>query len=63
MHRALAEPPQGAVAGENVARESEPDEYDRNAVDQAVGVLKTREAYQGKSDDELREIAKEKLST
>lgn len=61
MQRILAEPPEGVLAGENVGRESEPEEYERNAVDRLVAALKTREAYHGRPDDDLREIAIERL--
>lgn len=57
----LAEPPEGVIAGEDVHRGSEPDEYERNAVDRVVAALKERPGYHERSDDELREIATEKL--
>lgn len=57
----LAEPPEGVIAGENVSRGSEPDEYDRNIINKTIALLKEKEAYKGKSHDELHEIAREKL--
>lgn len=57
----LSEPPEGALAGETVPRENDEEEVDRALLDEAVGILKTRPEYHGRSDDELREIARDKL--
>lgn len=56
----LAEPPEGAISGDSVPRENEADEEWRMKVEELVGILKTREPYHGRSDAELREIAREK---
>lgn len=61
MQEPLAEPPEGVLSGEDVPHESEPEEYERNTIDRIVGVLKSREQYHGRPDDELREIAREKF--
>lgn len=55
------EPPEGVIAGESVPQESELDEIERQIIDEMVAILKTRPAYQGRSDDDLRDIAHEKL--
>lgn len=60
-HYALAEPPEGVLVGESVPRENEQDDIEQAAIEEMVGLLKTRPAYRAKSDSELREIAKEKL--
>lgn len=57
----LAEPPEGVITGDSVPRENEDADRERAAVDEMVGVLKGHPAHQGKTDDELREIAREKL--
>lgn len=61
MAKGLREPPDGVLAGENVPRENDRDDLQQGAVDEMVGVLKTHPAYHGRTDDELREIAREKL--
>lgn len=53
--------PEGVVSGEDVPLENQQDDLERQAVEEMVGLLKTHPAYDGRSDDELREIAKEKL--
>lgn len=57
----LAEPPEGAIAGSSVPRENDGDDIGQAVLDEVVGMLKTHPAYEGKTDDDLREIAKEKL--
>lgn len=57
----LSEPPEGATSGDSIPRENEELERQKQELDTAVAVLKTVEAYHGKSERELREIAKEKL--
>lgn len=59
---ALAEPPEGVIAGDSVPRENDADDIEQQFIDEMVGLLKTHQAYVGKSDAELREIAKEKLA-
>lgn len=59
---ALVEPPEGAIVGESVPTENEREDFEyREAIEAMVGVLKTRPAYRGRSDDELVEIAQQKL--
>lgn len=57
----LSAPPEGALAGESVPRENDQEDVEDAALDEAVGILKTRPEYHGRSDDELREIARDKL--
>lgn len=57
----LAEPPEGVISGDTIPRENETTEMEVAAVDEMVGEMKGHPAYYGRSDDELREIAKEKL--
>jgi hypothetical protein len=57
----LSRPPEGVIRGEDVPLENQKDGLERRTVEEMVGLLKTHPAYSGKSDDELREIAKEKL--
>jgi hypothetical protein len=58
----LSRPPEGVIRGEDVPLENQKGGLERQAVDEMVGVLKAHPAYSGYSDDELREIAKEKLA-
>lgn len=60
--KALVTPPKGVLVGENVPLENQEEDFEEGAIEEMVAVLKTKEAYRGKSDDELREIAKEKLT-
>jgi RNase H-fold protein (predicted Holliday junction resolvase) len=55
------EPPEGVVAGEDVPKEN--DEYqEREAkIDEMANALKTREEYREYSQEERREIARQKL--
>lgn len=55
------EPPEGVLAGENVPVENDRQAVNESLLDEAVGLLKGHPAYTGRSDDELREIAREKL--
>lgn len=58
----LSEPPEGVIAGESVPQESEPEEYERVAVEQMMGLLKTRgEPYTTMSETELEQKAVEQL--
>jgi len=57
----LTKPPEGVTSGDTIPVENQEDEMERQMIDDAVAVLKTREEYHGKSNSELREIAKEKL--
>ncbi len=59
--QALAEPPEGVLVGEDVPIENQETGFEEAMIQDAVGIMKTKEAYRGKSDSELREIAKEKL--
>lgn len=57
---AIAEPPEGALAGENVPRDSEEDEIEENVLDSIEAKLKLRgEPFKTMSEDELREHALE----
>lgn len=60
-HAGLREPPEGVLAGENVPIENDQDALAEGAVDELAGLLKTHPAYHGRTDSELREIAREKL--
>jgi len=57
--RGLAEPPEGALAGESVPRENEEEERRRAAVEQLVGAMKGHPRYEGRSDAELEDAAHE----
>jgi len=57
----MAAPPEAVEVGESVPHENSLDEMEEAAVQSLVAEMKTRPAFNGKSDDELREIAKEKL--
>lgn len=59
--RGLREPPAGALAGESVGNGYDEEELDESLVEESVGLLKAHPAFQGMTDDELREIATEKL--
>jgi hypothetical protein len=56
-----SEPPEGVLRGESVPVENQEIEMADAELDAAVAALKERPAYHGRSDDELREIAKEKF--
>lgn len=58
----LAAPPEGVIAGESVPAGSEPDNYDRAAVERLAHSLKARPGYRRRSDAELYEIARDKLN-
>jgi len=60
-HAGLAEPPEGVTSGDTVPRENERHDVQEAEIREAIGCLKTVEAYKSKSDDELREMAKEIL--
>jgi hypothetical protein len=57
----MAEPPEGALRGENVPTENDADDFEEAAIQEMVALLKTHPAYHGRVDSELREIANEKL--
>lgn len=57
----IREPPEGAIVGESVPVENDRDRLDEGRVAELAGVLKAHPAYHGRSDSELREIAREKL--
>lgn len=58
---AMAEPPEGALVGENVPVENDEDGFEEAMIQEMIARLKTYETYHGRSDDELREIAIDKL--
>lgn len=58
----LTKPPEGVVAGENVHRDSEPENYEDMLVGDVMGVLKARgEPYISMDRSELRERAVETI--
>lgn len=59
--KGLSEPPEGAIVGESVPRENERNEAEEAAITELAGLLKAYPAYRGRSESELREIAREKL--
>lgn len=59
--RGMAEPPEGAIVGESVPRENETEDRRREMVDRVVGELKGHPAFRGRSDSELRELARERV--
>lgn len=59
--QAVAEPPEGALAGENVPVENDEDGFEEAAIQEMVGLLKTMPGYSERTDSELREIAIDKL--
>lgn len=61
IHAPHSTPPEGVVSGDSIPRENELTDREERVITEAVGILKTHPAYEGQSDDELREIAKEKL--
>lgn len=62
MHAAHSEPPEGVVAGENVPRGSEPDEYQRELIERTMHALKARgPPFTSMSASELEEKALEYL--
>lgn len=56
----LAEPPKGVLVGEDVPIENQETDFEESMIQDAIGIMRTKEAYRGKSDSEIREIAKEK---
>ena len=61
MNAAHSPPPEGVISGDSIPRENEEHDIDHSAVVELANELKTRPGYRERSDDELREIAKEKL--
>jgi len=57
----LAEPPEGVIAGDSIPRENELTDREEQMIQEAVGIMKTKDAYARMGDDELREKAKEIL--
>ncbi|AFD02304.1 putative protein 23 [Haloarcula hispanica icosahedral virus 2] len=57
----LSKPPEGVVSGDSIPRENEQSEQQRAAIETLVGLLKARPGYKRLDDDEIREIAKERL--
>lgn len=53
----LSEPPEGAIVGESVPRESERDERERQAIEAMVGALKVKPHFRDLSESELRQEA------
>lgn len=59
--RGHSEPPEGAIAGEDVPKESEPDNYDEQLIEELMHELKTRgepwtEMNRGELNDRAREL-------
>jgi hypothetical protein len=58
----MAPPPEGAVVGESVPPESEPDRFDEALIQDVMGLLKGRgHPYVEMNDSELRETAVETI--
>lgn len=54
----LAQPPEGAISGEDVPRENEKDEHRRTLITQTMAILKANgEPFTTMQRDELRERA------
>lgn len=58
---AFREPPEGVVSGDTVPPENDMDEMKQSLIEEAVTLLRTKPGYSDKSEDELREIIKEKV--
>lgn len=54
-------PPEGVVSGDSIPRENEEKDVEWSKVIELANTLKTHPGYGRKADDELLEIAKEKL--
>jgi hypothetical protein len=57
----LAEPPEGAIVGENVPVENDQEDIDEATVDAVAGELKAKPGYSELTETELREKAREFL--
>lgn len=60
-NQGLAEPPEGAIAGENVPVENDEDRIKEAAVDAVAGEMKAMSGYSELGDGELQEKARELL--
>lgn len=61
--KGMAEPPGGAVVGENVPLENQLDKFDEQSIQECIGIMKTRgEPYTQMKEYELRERAKQILN-
>lgn len=61
MNQAFSPPPEGVISGDSIPRENEEDDVEHSSVVELANQLKTKPGYKRKPDDELMEIAKEKL--
>jgi len=52
-----AEPPEGAIVGESVPKESEPDNFSEAKIKTVMNTLKSRPAYRALDDGQKREKA------
>lgn len=57
----LSEPPEGVVSGDSIPRENEEHSKSLSKLDKMVSAMKSMPEYHNMSDDEVREIAEEKL--
>ena len=49
----LAEPPEGVVSGNSIPRENELNGIEEQMIQEAVGIMKTKEAYERMDDNKL----------